>query len=292
MKIQLFVELLKTRKTDTIIVYHSLSYMFLVFLAHIIRHFRLIYEVEEIYSDVTGKKSTRFWELRLLANAEGYIFPTELLDQIVNKTERPRVIIYGTYRVETLRDRSGFNFVFDNNKIHCVYAGTLDPRKGGAIVAAKVASFLPNNYHIHIIGKGSEENINMINSIIEENRKDSCGIVTYDGYYEEEDFIIYLQSCSIGLSTQSTVGAFNDSSFPSKILTYLANGLHVVSVDIPVVRNSQMANILYLSQNSQPETIAETICKVNLNDVTYNSRVVLSFLANEFEKNLSMLLSK
>ncbi len=59
--------------------------------------------------------------------------------------------------------------------------------------------------------------------------KTKCKI-TYDGAFYVKKYYEFLQKCHIGLSTQNPYEPFNNSSFPSKVLVYMANGLRVVSV--------------------------------------------------------------
>ena len=48
----------------------------------------------------------------------------------------------------------------------------------------------------------------------------------------------FIQKCQIGLCTQNIDAAFNTTSFPSKILSYMSNGLEVVGVNIAAIKNS------------------------------------------------------
>jgi len=60
LRLQLFVYLLmRTKKDQPVLVYHSLSYIGIIKLLKRIKKFRLILEVEEIYADVTGKSADR-----------------------------------------------------------------------------------------------------------------------------------------------------------------------------------------------------------------------------------------
>lgn len=116
----------KTKKNETVLVYHSLGYMNAICFAHKIRKFKLILEVEEIYADVLENKVKRKKEINFIKTADAYIFPTELLNGLLNKEEKPYCTIHGTYQVEHKRKS-----VFNDGKIHVVYAGTFDSRKGG-----------------------------------------------------------------------------------------------------------------------------------------------------------------
>ena len=137
-KLGLICELLKIKRGEKIIVYHSLGYMRVVDILHKIKKFHLVLEAEEIYADVIGDDRLKKTEIRFLRSADSYIFPTRLLNKMINIKNKPSVIIHGTYQVEPLRNCRLFNDCSDINSekiIHCLYAGTFDPRKGGALAA-------------------------------------------------------------------------------------------------------------------------------------------------------------
>ena len=221
-------------ENDKIIIYHSLGYYKLYKWIKKVTKAKILLETEEIYSDV-GKTRfvTREKEINSFKFADGYIFPTELLDKIVNVDKKPSVIIHGTYRVEKECGKS-----FGDGLTHIVYAGTFDPRKGGVQAAAAAAEFLPCGYHVHILGFGTENDKKLLLKTIKDvSEKTECK-VTFDGLKSGSDYIEFIQSCDIGLSTQNPDAAFNGTSFPSKILSYLSNGLKVVSIKIPAVEES------------------------------------------------------
>lgn len=277
-------ELLKIKRGEKIIAYHSLGYMRIVDILHKIKKFHLILEAEEIYADVIGNNKLKKKEIKFLKSGDSYIFPTELLNKIINTKNKPAVIIHGTYKVEPEKEK-----IFSDNKIHIVYAGTFDPRKGG-ISAVSAAEFLPSNYHIHIIGFGSEQDTNNIKRCIDEISKKSKATVTYDGIYSGEEYIKFIQSCDIGLSTQNPNADFNATSFPSKILSYMANGLRVVSIRIPAIETSAIGKYMYYYDEQTPKQIAKAIMSVDLSG-PFDSRKIIRKLSNDFTKELDLLLS-
>lgn len=286
--------LLRVKKNEKVLVYHSLAYMPVIHFLHKIKRFDLILEVEEVYSDVIGDLEQKEKELRFLTSADGYIFPTKLLNELLNQTsQKPYAIIHGTYRVEQDKKYRLFNdsiYEESNRMIHCVYAGTLDPRKGGAIAAASAAEFLPCGYHIHIIGFGGEKEIeNMRKTVSKIASRTKCK-VSYDGLYSGEEYTEFLQSCDIGLSTQNPAADFNATSYPSKILSYMANGLRVVSIRIPAVESSAISNEMFYYDEQTPEKIAAAIMSVDLR-TEYDSRELIAKLAGDFEEQLANLLN-
>lgn len=277
LKTKLFLYMIKNTNKDSIVmVYHSLGYMSIVKRLKKLKGFKLIIEAEEIYGDVIGDEKTSQKEYNFFKIADGFIFPTELLSEKVNTEKKPEVIIYGTYHIEKELPK-----LFSDGKIHCVYAGTLDPRKGGAIASAESALFLNENYHIHILGFGNEkekaETLNTIDSI----SKKSKAKITYDGLLSGEEYIKFIQSCDIGLSTQNPNGKYNDTSFPSKILSYMANGLRVVSVRIPVVEESGIGKCVYYYDEQTPENIAKAIKSIDFSE-EYDSRKTIGVLDKAF----------
>ena len=65
---------------------------------------------------------------------------------------------------------------------------------------------------------------------------------------------------------QNPNAKFNDTSFPSKILTYLTNGLRVVSINIPAIEQSKIGKYIYFYHNQNSKEISKIIKKINLQD--------------------------
>lgn len=280
----LFNLLFKTKKSDDVIVYHSLYYMSVVKFAKRVKDFNLIVEAEEIYSDVTGNSKTRKKELEFFKSADAFVIPTELLNKEINKDNKPYVIIYGTYKTENARNKH-----FDDGKIHVVYAGTFDDRKGGCQAAIASAKYLSKDYVINIIGFGNEKDVNSVKALIEKsNAENECQII-YDGMLSGEEYIEYIQSCQIGLSTQKPDGAFNDTSFPSKVLSYMANGLKVVSVNIPVLESSSLKDYISFCSDNTGENVAKAIINANKMDMP-DCRILVDNLNKDFCKNIKQIL--
>ncbi len=276
--------LLHIKPKESVMVYHSLGYVNALWLLKKIKRFRLILEVEEIYSDVTNREKSRKAEMRLFEAADAYIFPTELLDEKLNPNKKPSVIIYGTYQVE--KERS--NCFKDNDKIHLLYAGTFDPRKGGAAAAA-VAAELSDKYHVHIIGFGTEADTAALINQIKVVSRTTKATVTYDGLLRGEEYIRFVQSCDVGFSTQIPDAAFNETSFPSKVLSYLANGLRVVSVKIKALERSEISDLLFYYEENTPKAIADAVKEIDFSK-PYDSRAVIRRLDEKFVENLYVLL--
>lgn len=271
---------------SVVVAYHSLGY------ADLLREeknrvgFKLILEVEELYSDVTGKQRDAHIEQGVFDAADAFICSTELLSERFSPMRKPCVVCSGIYRMAEKRAEKQ-----SDGKIHVVYAGTLDPRKGGAAAGA-AAAFLNVNYHVHILGFGNSSEIEAIEKAVAKANEQSRGAcITYDGYKSGVEFDDFIQSCHIGLSPQDPDAQFNATSFPSKVFMYLSHGLPVVSVDLPVFKNESLRSVLYLSEGNGPESLSEAIMSVDASGKA-NPENVMGELDIAFSLELADLLKE
>ena len=153
LRICLFLYLVKhAHKNEHVYVYHATAYGKSILWAKAIKKFKLILEVEEIYSDVQKtSRSLRDYEFSYIKTDDAYIFSTNLLNEKINKLNKPDIVINGRYEVEDIISEK-----FNDGKIHVVYAGTFDIRKGSAAAAA-AAEYLNKDYVLHICGFGTEK---------------------------------------------------------------------------------------------------------------------------------------
>lgn len=277
--------LFNTKRNEPIVVYHSLGYLNVILWAKKIRKFKLILETEEIYTDVSdkGEKAKRL-EYNTINAADAYLFSTELLNCKVNLHNKPYCINYGTYKVEQQVVGK-----FDDGKIHVVYAGTFDPNKGGGGAAVAAAEFLPENYHIHICGFGNSKETIYIKNFISSTQKKSKATISFDGLLKGKDFIEFIQRCHIGLSTQNPDAAFSATSFPSKILSYMANGLSVVSINIKAIKESKVGPFIHFYEKQTPKEIAAAILSCKINN---NNRNVIEEMDISFKRDIKSLLQE
>lgn len=271
---------------DILLVYHSLAYIDVLRRLRRRKQFTLLLQVCEIYADVLENKRRKKKELKWISEADAYIFSTKQLAQSINIKNKLSQVCLGTYKAED-------NFVkkCDSNKyIHIVYAGTFDPRKGGGQAAA-AAAYLPAGYHVHIIGFGTEKEVDLLKNQIKEICSTSPCKVTYDGCLSGNEYLEFLQRCDIGLCTQDPNAAFNATSFPSKILSYMSNGLHVVSAKVPVVVDSPVGDLIEYYDTQTPEEIAKAILKVDLKNKGKEQERVAE-LDKSFQKDVKSMLNQ
>ena len=269
--------LFNLQKYEQIIVYHSLGYDKLFILLKQILNIRIIGDIEEIYQDVHNfSTTTRKDEYRFIDICDKYMFPNHVLTQKMCKN-KPYLVCHGIYKVSSPSVKK-----INDGLIHLLYSGTYDPQKGGALAAVKAAEYLPEIYHLHITGFGDST---IVCSEINRLKSKGYSNITFHGYLPNDEFVKLMQSCHIGLCTQNPVSKLNLSSFPSKILNYISNGLMVLSGHNEAIDSSSVSDIIYYYAYQTPEAIAKAISEINVLDpeVGYNRlRVLDQKLLNSF----------
>ncbi len=236
----LFFYLIKNvPRNEKVLVWHTCWTDRIVMFAKKVKGFKVVLEVGEIFSDVDGgSQKKRKKEIHVIRMADEYMYSTELLNKVCNPNNKPYIVVQGTYNLQ-----KEFPKIFNDGKIHLVYAGILRKDKG-VDVSIGVARYLSDNYVIHILGYGEQEDIDRVKKEIEEVNSENKAIVSYDGLLYGDEYTQFIQSCDVGLCTQSADVQYNTTAFPSKIISYLSNGLPVVAIGIESIVNSKVSHLL------------------------------------------------
>jgi glycosyltransferase involved in cell wall biosynthesis len=253
--------LLHTNGKSRVLVYHAQLTSIPILFAKFVRKFKITLELEEIYHLIqpSGKLHTKL-EMMMIASAKAYILPNNLIyEKIRDPIEKPRIVVHGDYRIaqEYAKD-------IDWN-IKLLFAGNIEKIRGGAFNALKIIDFLDDSYILHIIGYGSEselaelgEAINVINS----NRDRE--VIKYHGVLYGIEFSEFLSGCDIALNLQTQSNHYMDMAFPSKVISYLAHGLHVVSTRLNTLENSEISRYITFVDELDPASIAKKIESIDL----------------------------
>ena len=92
------------------------------------------------------------------------------------------------------------------------------------------------------------------------------------------------------MSTQDPSATFNATSFPSKILSYMSNGLQVVSIQIEAIKHSAIGDKIHYYTEQTPRHIAEAIVSAS-ESVSIDNRTIIEQLNKEFISHLASLLN-
>ncbi len=275
--LQLFIFiLLFVQQSDTVIVYHSLGYRGLWSFLRKLKKFKYILEVEELYQSFKAANSSyKKHEKKVFRHPDAFLFSNQILADEINKDKKPAVIVNGIYKSNHRKTGICIKRV--------VYAGSLEAQKGVDYIIP-VAEYLPPDYEIHIIGFGSASDIQRVKDKID----CSSGNISYDGVFKGEAYIHFLQTCGIGLCIQDENDVFNKYEYPSKVFSYLSNGLQVVANDLIQLRQSEVFPYLHISKSKSAPDIAEAI--INCSQCFLDTTDVMEKLDHCFKQNLKLIL--
>ncbi|MGL6178923.1 MAG: glycosyltransferase [Tannerellaceae bacterium] len=277
-----FYLLFNVSTKDNVLLYHSLVSGIPLFCSKLFKKFSVILEFTEVYGSFISLSSLgRKWEQYIIANSDKFILSIDSLASFVDK--RPFAINYGDYNItKQIADK------YNDGRIHIVYAGILTQSKG-VVNFIKSAKFLDENFVLHIIGYGNKSDISVIRDLISEYSTKSKASISYDGLLKGTEFLEYIQKCHYGICPQDISASYNNFSFPSKIITYLANGLNVISSPIESILNSEVGAYLFYLKGDTPEFIAEVLKSLDDKQM-FNTRELLSNLDRDFIINLRQIL--
>lgn len=251
-----FLLVFRVQRTDKVVLYHN--YPQTRFVAFIKRWIRadVIVEVEELYG--YSPTEDRPWvekEIRTVKRMDAFICVNEGMPRLLGLQEGSYVVNYGA-GVIPQRTAARRN----DGKIHVVYAGTIEAYKQGATTAVEAARYLTDNYVMHIIGFGEDEQIRRLGQRIDEvNQSQHRQAVVYDGCLSGDELDAYLFGCHIGLSSNVMRPNFANNSFPSKVITYMCHDLSVVLGYAEAFYNVPMSEGWTFYHEFTPETISAAI---------------------------------
>lgn len=284
--IQLFFYLfLHVKKNEIVLLYHSNPDTRIIKKLSKILGFKLILELEEIYSAVFHNTSNIEEEKNLASTAaDAYLLVNNIISQKCNIT-KPSVVCEGQYL--SLSDTSK-TLVGDNGKINVLYAGVIE-KGADAFAAIEAAKLLGAQYALHIAGYGSEEAIKDFEDTCDgyANCNNDCSIKFY-GCLHGADYESLLSRCSIGLCSRMLEDELSDYTFPSKVFAYLARNLKVVCTPISCVMASDLSSNIVFSKDTTPFALAEAIKTIDSNTVIENS-AILNNEHNRFVHELKLL---
>lgn len=249
----LFYLIKNCKKGERLFVYHKVMNVPTLIIAIYLKRLKVVLEVEELFSQLNTSKWREKLEWQIFSKADSYIFASFHLQKIINKKNKPYVIANGKYEVAPIIAQP-----FNDGKIHLVYAGLIADGKV-AFKSAGMAQFLSDKYHIHIIGYGQDEDINKLKDYISDLTELGKAGVTYDGLKRGKDYDCFLQSCHFGLCPISSDKKFQNACFPSKVTSYLANGLKVIVTENEVIRSSAYGAIVNFSKDDSSLEMAKAV---------------------------------
>lgn len=274
--VQLLLLLLKIPYDIPVLVYHAKGVSKLVsFVCAFNKKIKLYIELEEIYAVVRREKQKEFdRELNTINKAEGYIVVNDVIAELC-KLKGKSISCYGIYSYSNKLTRC-----INKDRINIVYAGGLDSDANNAI---DVMNYLPNNYHLYILGYGSQNQIEEIKRRIKcLNKEKETIVVEYLGSMNGSEYSAFLDKCDIGLSTRFVTPEESLYAFPSKIFVYLSHNLLTVSSPHKAMETSTVAGMIYFSKDNNASSVANTILKACNSHKEINYSLEIEKLHSDF----------
>ena len=264
---------------DIVIVYHAYAYSKELDKLKKKKKIRLIKQIEEVYClshyDVLDKSKLEKEE-RMFVKSDGYLMINEgLAKKYANN--KPYAISYGNYLVYNERD------IDMTGNIGIVYTGLIS-RDRGAFSSIQAMKYLPDNYSLHILGFGNEEDMVKMREMMSEINNHLERVFFY-GTKTGDEYTDFLSHYQVGLSIMDTKDEIAANAFPSKILAYLGNSLLVVSSKSKCILESKVADYMIYCDDNSPERIAQAISSIPPM-VYHNPSRILKDLEIDFMRDL------
>jgi len=263
MQWKLFRYLMKHVSNDDLVMYyHSMSYAWPLRWARRFKRFKFIMEFNDKYSyHYTNKKKAAkvdTIEKKLIAEADAYVFASPMMLDLT-QGNKPYTVNYGSYAPAEAQMRKKEKTL--DGKVHLLYSGVLEPLRKAGELAIEAMEALPENYVLHIAGFGNEAYVSEVRrKITEINQKKGFEAIVFHGFLNQVQLGDLMQMCDISLSTHKYEFAWqSDLSFPSKIPLNMANGLYMVTQDLPVIFNSPFKDAICFYGGDAPTDVAKAI---------------------------------
>lgn len=256
--------LMNVAPEDTVILYHNTVSIIPVIISKLIKQFKLVLEIEDIYSRVWKKRfmETKLEQMFLSLFKENSIVVSEVMAKELHVTNS--IVCYGPYIVAGLNHDKNNNDPLINSSFKIkklVFTGYIDIERGGAFVAMAVMPKLSKDYVLYISGSISVKDKSVFYETLE-NTNNSCGrqAVVYLGLLDDQEYASLLQDADFALNLQKQ-GEYDKYIFPSKILTYLSYGLTVITTKGTSICNSMISDIVIFTDSYDLDEIASTITR-------------------------------
>lgn len=267
-RILLFIQvvmylLFSVKKQDVVLLYHSTRLSKICLLVKKIKKLHVVLEVEEIYAySAEGVKAYEAEELKCIKGFERYIFVNSYIPQYLNIEKERYIVIYGSYRTAVSDAET-----FSDGKHHVVYAGAIETLNQGAFTAIQTARYLPSDFVVHILGNGTDENLNRAKrEIAEINAELGREAVRYEGFMSGQALDDFLCRCDVGLSAYQIKEMYSDFVFPSKLVSYMCHDLNVVTGRSRCYEEAPIAKNWVFYDDNNYESIAHAIQTVFASD--------------------------
>lgn len=175
--------------------------------------------VTDLPKDINSKSLSSKINVFLQNKFDGYILLTKQMNNIVNKKEKPFVIIEGI-----CESNDNYSSKKNNNKKIIMYAGGLYEKYGVKDLIDAVIDLKNDDVELHLYGSGElEEFINNIHS----------DKIKYFGTVSNEEIVKKEKEATLLVNPRYSNKEYTKYSFPSKNIEYMASGTPLLTTKLP-----------------------------------------------------------
>jgi glycosyltransferase involved in cell wall biosynthesis len=180
---------------------------------------------------------------------DSYILFSKAMNKIVNKRNKPSIVIEGIYNNQDLSSE-----IINRKSNVIAHAGTLN-REVGIEKILNVFSLLEDpNLELWLIGKGD-----MVSEIISRSKEDTR--IKFLGYMPRNQVFNKLKEASLLVNLRNPEDVYTRYSFPSKMFEYMASGTPVLTTRIEGIPEEYYQYVFSINTNDNKE-IAKKINRI------------------------------
>ena len=186
--------------------------------------------------------------------ADGFILLTEQMNKIVNKKNRPYIIIEGIADGSASPSKDICRLKETIGKDIIIYAGSLARIYGIEALAKGFLKAKLHNAELWIYGDGDYRK--EIEKICRNNKN-----VVYKGVCSKEEIVEIEKRASLLVNPRPAAPDYTKYSFPSKTIEYMASGTPVLTTKLPGIPKEYF-DYIYTFEKDDPDGICEALKKV------------------------------
>ena len=176
---------------------------------------------------------------------DAYVFLTEPMNKVVNRRNRPHIVVEGIADVE---NSLGYHNSDNASKKGIMYAGALHKQFGIEVLIKGFMRMLNPEIELWLFGAGDMET-----EIIQYAKNDLR--IKFFGMRPREEVIEYESKALFLVNPRPSDQLFSEYSFPSKTLEYMATGTPLLTTRLPGIP-SEYFDYTFVLENETEEGIA------------------------------------
>lgn len=186
-----------------------------------------------VYSKILSHLKYRF-----INSFDGYILLTKQMNDLVNKNNKPNIIIEGFVDADYKVDNAD-----NNNRNIFLYAGGLYEVFGIKKMVDAFCEVDNNQHELHIYGNGD-----MVDYLKQKSEK--YPQLKFLGEVSNQEIVALLPQCKLLINPRPSALELTKYSFPSKLMEYMTSGTSVLTTKLPGIPKEYDDFLFYFENES------------------------------------------